>query len=92
LATLVGINYYGWNLDIGDFCRNQLLWLELGHRQLWPEAATMAETSLGFFFFLLFHFFNKRELGGWYLLVEETTAMRHVILTKRKTHVGVKDK
>jgi hypothetical protein len=48
----------------------------------------MAETSLGLFFFL-FSFFNKRELGGWYLLVEEIMAMRHVILTKRETHVGV---
>jgi hypothetical protein len=42
------------------------------------------ETSLGIFFF-----FNKRELGGWYLLVEETMAMWHVIFTKRETHVGV---
>jgi hypothetical protein len=43
----------------------------------------MAKTSLDFFFF------NKRELGGWYLLIEETMATRHVILTKRETHVGM---
>jgi hypothetical protein len=25
----------------------------------------------------------------WYLLVGETMAVQHIILTKRKTHVGV---
>jgi hypothetical protein len=45
---------------------------------------TMAMNPLWTFFF-----FNKRELGGWYLLVEETMTVRHVILTKTETHVGV---
>jgi hypothetical protein len=34
-------------------------------------------------------FFNKRELGGCYLLIEEIMATRHVVLTKRETHVGM---
>jgi hypothetical protein len=41
------------------------------------------KTSFGIFFF------NKRELSGWYLLVKETMVVRHVILTKRETHVSV---
>jgi len=55
-STLSGINYYGRDLNIGDFGQ---------HKLLWPE------------------------FGGWYLLIEEAMAMRHVILTKRETHVGV---
>jgi hypothetical protein len=41
------------------------------------------------FFFFFFFFFNNRELDGWYLLVEETMVVWHVILTKRETRVGV---
>jgi hypothetical protein len=44
------------------------------------------ETS---FFFSFFLFFSTRENWVWYLLVEETMAMWHVIFTKRETHVGV---
>jgi hypothetical protein len=90
VATFADIGYYSRDLDIDDFGWHQLLWPKFGHRQLCPEAATMAgirptmgtKPLWGFFFF----FFNKRELGGWYLLVEETMAVRHVILTKRDSH------
>jgi hypothetical protein len=53
-ATLAGINYFGRDLNIGDFGQHQLLWPEFEHRQLWTEVATMVETSLGFFFFFFF--------------------------------------
>jgi hypothetical protein len=68
IHTLAGIGYYSRDLDISDFGWHRLLWLEFGHQQFWPKVATMAETSLGFFFFQKI----KRELGGWYLPVEET--------------------
>jgi hypothetical protein len=74
LATLVGINDYGRNLDIGDFCRHQLLWTEFRHRQLWPEAATMARigspisTKPFWALFLIFFFFNERI--GWVIFVD----------------------
>jgi hypothetical protein len=50
-------------------------WASYGHK-----------TFLVFFFFF---FFNKRELGGRYLLVKETMAVQHVILTKRETRMSL---
>jgi hypothetical protein len=79
-ASLAGIDYYGRDLDIGKSGRKRLLWPEFG--QLWAQNLFELFFLFSFFFFL-FLFFNKRELGVWYLLVEETMAMRHIILTKR---------
>jgi hypothetical protein len=80
-------------LDIGDFNRHRLLWQEFGHQQLWPKTATivgieptMSMKPLWAFFF----FFQQERIGGrWYLLVNETMAMWHVILIKRETHVSM---
>jgi hypothetical protein len=43
----------------------------------------MKPASLGNFFLFFIFIFNKRELGVWYLLVEQTMAVRDAILTKR---------
>jgi len=74
VVTLAGIGYYGQDLDIGDFGRKSATMAGIG--------PTMGMKHLLAFFF----FFNK---SGWYLLVEETMVVWHIILTKRETHVGV---
>jgi hypothetical protein len=74
-ATLASSDYHGQNSDVGNFGQMRLLWPELC--QLW------AWNLFGHFFF------QQERIGWWYLLVEKAMAMRHVILTKRETHVGV---
>jgi hypothetical protein len=62
VATFADIGYYSRDLDIDDFGWHQLLWPKFGHRQLCPEAATMAgirptmgtKPLWGFFFFFFF--------------------------------------
>jgi len=73
VATFADIGYYSRDLDIDDFGWHQLLWPKFGHRQLCPEAATMAgirptmgtKTTLGFFFF----FFFQQKRIGWVVFV-----------------------
>jgi hypothetical protein len=82
---------YGRDFDIDDFGRHRLLWLEFRHRQLWLEAATIAKIeSIMSIKPLLTFFFQQERIGWWYLLVEETMAMWHVILAKRENYVNEK--
>jgi hypothetical protein len=92
---MAGIGYYGRDLDINDFNQHRLLWPEFGHRQLWPKAATMVgigpTISMKPLWTIYYYYFFQQEIIEWcYLLVDETMAVRHVILTNRETHVSVK--
>jgi hypothetical protein len=74
-VNLAGIGYYAQNLDIGNFGRKWLLLPELSQLWAWNIFGHIC--------------FQQERIGWWYLLVKETMAMRHVILTKRETHMGV---
>jgi hypothetical protein len=85
------ISFYDRNLDFGDYGWHRLLWPEFRDRQLWSEAATIDEIELTMSMKpLLAFFFQQERIEWWYLLVEETMVMWHVILTKRENHANEK--